>query len=127
MKKRTQLKKLYLDDIRNPKSDGWEVVRSYDEFVVWITENGLPDEISFDHDLSLEHYGLTSKTDFLTFKEYYETEDRELTGYDAAKWLCEYCWTNGLPIPTWNVHSANPVGRDNIIQILKNYEKKLNN
>jgi hypothetical protein len=98
------LKKLYLDDIRNPKSDGWTVVRNYEEFVQYIDQNGLPDEISFDHDLG---------------------EDVK-TGYDCAKWLCEYCWMNGIPIPPYNVHSANPVGRDNIIGLLKSYEKKLN-
>lgn len=98
------MKKLYLDDIRNPKSDGWIVVRNYEDFVQYIDKNGLPDEISFDHDLG---------------------EDVK-TGYDCAKWLCEYCWMNGIPIPPYNVHSANPVGRDNIIGTLKSYEKKLN-
>ncbi len=98
------MKKLYLDDIRNPKSKGWTVVRNYEEFVQYIDQNGLPDEISFDHDLG---------------------EDVK-TGYDCAKWLCEYCWMNGIPIPPYNVHSANPVGRDNIIGTLKSYEKKLN-
>ena len=119
--------KLYLDDIRNPKTDGWIIVRSYNEFIKWIEVNGIPDEISFDHDLAHEH------------TKYYfdngghgnppnplDTEFREKTGYDAAKWLCEYCWTNGLPLPKWNVHSANPVGSANISQMLKNYEKKHN-
>ena len=119
--------KLYLDDIRTPKTEGWDIVRSYEDFVSWIETNGLPDEISFDHDLSREH-----------IKYYFdngghanppnpqETEFREKTGYDAAKWLCEYCWSNGIPIPKWNVHSANPVGSKNITFILQNFEKKLN-
>ena len=47
--------KLYLDDIRNPKTDGWIIVRSYNEFIKWIEVNGIPDEISFDHDLAHEH------------------------------------------------------------------------
>lgn len=98
------MKKLYLDDIRNPKSEGWTIVRNFEDFVDYINKNGLPDEISFDHDLG---------------------EDVK-TGYDCAKWLCEYCWMNGIPIPPYNVHSANPVGRDNIIGTLKSYEKKLN-
>ncbi len=101
------MKKLYLDDIRNPKSKGWTVVRTYEEFVEYIDKNGLPDEISFDHDLG-------------------ENVTEIKSGYDCAKWLCNYCWTNGIPIPSWNVHSANPVGRDNIIGILKSFEKKLN-
>ena len=93
-----------MDDVRNPKTNGWTIVRNYEEFVKHIEENGLPDEISFDHDLG---------------------EDIK-TGYDCAKWLCNYCWTNGIPIPTYNVHSANPVGRDNIIGVLKSFEQKLN-
>jgi len=103
-----KLKKIYLDDIRNPKSKGWTVLRNYEEFVQHIEEYGLPDEISFDHDLG-------------------EDKTKEIkSGYDCAKWLCEYCWGNGLPLPNWNVHSANPVGRDNIIAVLQSFEKKLN-
>jgi hypothetical protein len=118
MKEKIQLKKLYLDDVRNPQSKGWYIVRTYEDFTSWITENGLPDEISFDHDLAQIDNDPSSGRE--SFKYY------EKTGYDAAKWLCEYCWTNGLPIPKWNVHSANPVGRDNITQLIENFEKRLN-
>ena len=45
------MKKLYLDDIRIPQTEGWDIVRSYDDFVNWIEMNGLPDVVSFDHDL----------------------------------------------------------------------------
>lgn len=118
-------KKLYLDDIRNPKTEGWTIVRNYDDFVKYITENGLPDEISFDHDLGDDiarenvENGMSKRKARLLKKD-------SKSGYDCAKWLCEYCWGNGLPLPTWNVHSANPVGRDNIIAILENFQKKLN-
>ena len=119
-KMKRNMKKLYLDDVRTPKSKGWYVVRNYNDFVNWITENGLPDEVSFDHDLGdvkvKEGFVIVEASDW----------NNEKTGYDCAKWMCEYCYTNGLPIPPWNVHSANPVGRDNIIQILKKYEKELN-
>jgi hypothetical protein len=40
--------------------------------------------------------------------------------------LNNYCLKNELPIPKWNVHSANPVGKENISFLLKNYENKLN-
>ena len=102
------MRKLYLDDERTPKTDGWVIVRNYHDFVEWITNNGIPDEVSFDHDLSDNKSG------------------REYTGYDCAQWLCQYCWENGLPIPKWNVHSGNPVGRDNIQFILRSFEKRLN-
>jgi hypothetical protein len=122
-----QYRKLYLDDIRIPQTEGWEIVRDYDAFVKWIDENGLPDEISFDHDLSREH-----TLYFFNNGGHDDPPDpqknsfEEKTGYDCAKWLCEYCWENGLPIPEYNVHSANPVGRDNILQLLKNFVSKLN-
>ena len=112
------LVKLYLDDVRNPKTEGWTVVRNYEEFVKHIEIYGLPEEVSFDHDLAEVHYDPITQQEGFVY--------HEKTGYDCAKWLCDYCWTNGIPIPTWNVHSANPVGRDNIIQLIENFEKKLN-
>ena len=54
--KQKELKKLYLDDVRIPQTEGWEIVRNYDDFVKWIEENGLPDIVSFDHDLAEVHY-----------------------------------------------------------------------
>ena len=106
---------LWLDDIRNPFVADWllqyapdyekdEVVwvKNYTEFVDWINENGLPEMICFDHDLG---------------------ESDEMTGYDCAKWLVEYCMDNDLDLPMWDIQSANPVGRDNINGILNNYKK----
>lgn len=98
------MKKLYLDDIRIPKTKGWDIVRSYDAFVKWIEKNGVPDEISFDHDLG---------------------DENTKTGYDAAKWIGEYCLDSGIPLPEYNVHSANPVGRANIEFYLNNISKHL--
>ena len=54
-------------------------------------------------------------------------EDKNGTGYDAAKWLVDYCMENGeIDVPDWGIQSANPVGRDNINSLLKNYRKHLN-
>ena len=119
--------KLYLDDIRTPKSDNWVIVRCYEDFVTTILTKGLPTEISFDHDLGEEHINYFFENGGHKNPPNPQNANfREKTGYDAAKWLCEYCWTNGLPLPKWNVHSANPVGSANISQMLKNYEKKHN-
>ena len=51
---------LYLDDQRTPTETipgyhPWNVVRNYEEFTKWIIENGIPDLVSFDHDLAEEH------------------------------------------------------------------------
>ncbi len=112
------MRKLYLDDIRIPQTEGWDIVRNYDEFVFWIKLNGVPDEVSFDHDLAEIDYN--PSTGAQKFKYY------EKTGYDAAKWMCDYCWTNGLPLPEFNCHSANPVGRENILAILNSHKERLN-
>ena len=118
---------LFLDDVRIPTQVTWaaipkdqhySVVRSYKEFVDLITlRREVPKYVCYDHDLAMAMYIIGE----IPYNSY-----DEKTGYDCAKWLCEYCWTNGLPVPTWNVHSANPVGRDNIVSILQNFEKKLN-
>ena len=105
---------LWLDDIRNPFSGDWlkrfassfdkkQViwVKDYQAFCNWIIENGLPSKVAFDHDL-----GEGSKS-----------------GYDAAKWLVNYCQDNQLKLPEWCIQSANPVGRENIDALLSNYVK----
>lgn len=112
--------KLFLDDLRNPQQVypnqvDWVVVRDYNGFVKVVTENydlteKLPEVISFDHDLSEEAY----------LGDY----SRSRTGYDCAKWLVEFCHRNSLTIPQYNVHSMNPVGKQNIIQLLTHYNCK---
>lgn len=95
--------KLYLDDLRTPRSSGWIVVRSFDEFVATIEQLGVPVEISFDHDLGWDE----------------EHHCEQKSGYDCAKWLVE----QELLVPRINVHSANPVGAANIRALLENYAR----
>ena len=97
MQLRTTHYKLYAGD--------WVIVRSYSEFVSWIEKNGLPDTISFDHDLGEEE------------------EQVAQSGMDAAKWLVNYCLDNQLKLPRWLVHSANPPGYENIKGLLISFEK----
>jgi hypothetical protein len=127
---------LFIDDVRNPNNVKaalhrgvweefpslmvWEVVRSYDEFVAYILKNGLPKRITFDHDLSWEHYpkGLLASEADIDYSKY-----KEKTGYDCAKWLTEYCMTNNLELPDFYIHSFNPVGRMNISNHLLRFEE----
>lgn len=90
---------LFLDDSRSIPS-GYVGVRSYGEFVGHILTNDLPTFISFDHDLG---------------------EDK--TGYDCAKWLVNYCLEYNLQLPNFVVHSQNPVGKQNIECLLRNFKK----
>ncbi len=126
-------KYLLLDDIRDCQMtfnitknsiyllNDWDIVRNYDEFINYILKNGLPSVISFDHDLADEHYVPSEYWDnYDLSKEFQESQSyREKTGNDCAKWLLEYCYENDLKLPQCMVHSANPVGADNIRKTLK--------
>ena len=119
---------LFLDDFRMPKdaynyllqpiyiSVNWEIVRSYDEFVKYITEHGIPEIISLDHDLADEHYESRQEYDQYT----------EKTGYHCALWLINYCIDNNKKLPTEIlIHSMNPVGSLNIKSLFESYWKSL--
>lgn len=86
---------------------------------------GLPDAISFDHDLADSHYTPEYFWDnYEESKKYQEWNSKnhtEKTGMDCAKWLVDYCMDNKKMLPEIFVHSANPVGADNIKGLLYNY------
>lgn len=105
------MKKLFLDDCRSIPDSSWDVVRSYKEFVEFIEKNGVPDIISFDHDLAFEHYPFSEESPGLEIPYDKYTEK---TGYDCAKWLIE---NDKLPTKYF-VHSMNPVGKANIEFVL---------
>lgn len=128
---------LFLDDFRHPydaflitqhvsySREKWVIVRNYNQFIKHIKKNGLPEIVSFDHDLGDEHYDICHNTD-LTLNEYYLTNDREMTGYDCAKWLINYCIENKKELPeTILIHSANPAGKQNIKSLFDSYIKSL--
>lgn len=122
---------LYLDDVRTPKetlpnAQPWMVVRSYDEFVDHIVHNGIPDVISFDHDLAQEHM----EDYFTQFAEQgYQNpsyhEYKEKTGLDCAKFLCEYSERMSQPIKQCVVHSHNPVGSSNIMSLINGFKQHM--
>ena len=39
----------------------------------------------------------------------------------SAKYLVEYCLAHQLPLPNYQVHSQNPVGKENIERLLENF------
>jgi len=117
---------LFLDDIRTPLSTkhvelppyNWVVVKSYKEFVKTINEKGLPHHISFDHDLADIHYTILNERAKI---DYNSVEEK--TGFHCAQWLVEYCIDKKLSLPTWKVHSMNPVGKENIEKLLEGFTK----
>lgn len=96
----TNHKKLFLDDLRTAPEDFVQVY-SYEEFRVYIEENGVPEFISFDHDLG-----------------------EGKSGFDCAKFLVDYCLDKNIHNISFTVHSQNPVGKENIISLLSNFNKR---
>lgn len=126
---------LWLDDIRDPKLGDWLLsyapqfayegqviwVKNHEDFVKWIRENGLPDQISFDHDLGIPAQ-LKFREKGASKRESRRLAKEEKSGMDCAKWLVDYCLDNDIDLPKWGVHSANPTGAENIRSLLKNFQ-----
>jgi len=74
-------------------SRAWIVVKSYSQFINAVKSRGLPELVSFDHDISDKRTWFTTKY-----------PDAELTGHDCAKWLIEYCIINRRRFPDFLVH-----------------------
>jgi hypothetical protein len=85
---------VYLDDLR-PCPPGFVLARNVDECLA-LLESGNVRYLSLDHDLG----------------------ENEPTGYDLTKIMVE----RGLwPLRIY-MHTANPVGRDNMYQLLTRYK-----
>lgn len=104
---------IFIDDLRNPKmyldlntNDVYHAY-NYQHFVnvlnnLYESDKKI-DEIWFDHDLGDDTY----------------------SGYDCAKYLVKFCVEHNIKLPKYHIHSANPVGRENIDSYLKSYLKSL--
>ena len=114
---------LYLDDVRTPTDDRWQVVRNYNQFVSHVRLNGLEnyEVISLDHDLGEEAMNEFYNNALPNFKLNYDNILNEKTGYDCAKWLVAESMTTKIPLPQIYVHSANPIGSANIMGYVNNY------
>lgn len=97
----------------------WKVVRNARDFIKIITQDGLPNVISFDHDLHPEHYVEGRAALPPRYGSY-----KEPTGYECAVWLVEYCRQMKAPFPKYYVHSFSMHGRNNIFNVIENYRKE---
>lgn len=92
----------------------WLIVRNYDEFCKAVDKNlENISHVSFDHDLADEHYSPVLEENFT------EVEFKEKTGLDCAKYLKNIFEQSNLKLPILFVHSMNPVGMRNIINLFK--------
>lgn len=96
---------IFLDDIRTPTVNSWEIVRTYTDFKKLIDslESLIPVKcISLDHDLG---------------------DDEDGTGMSAVRYLINRILDRREIPPTILIHSANPVGVENMISIIRTYTK----
>jgi hypothetical protein len=97
---------LFIDDLRIPKTvspcEERKIVRTSGEAISYVKEHGVPNYISFDHDLGGED-----------------------TAIKFVDWLIEYDLDGHINISNlmYHVHSANPVGKLNIESKLNSYLK----
>ena len=100
--------RLFIDDLREPPTPSVEddfatffVARSTNQAIEIINEFGWPEFMSLDHDLGGDD-----------------------TAMVFLKRLVNEIWTD-QPIPKYFVHSANPVGSDNIHSFMQSWKKSL--
>lgn len=93
--------RLYVDDIR-PCPEGFVLARSYEEAVEIILRKRIR-VLSLDHDLG-----------------------QEKSGYDLCKFLVENCLDSRIEWPDEiYLHTDNPVGRNNMLQLLAHYAPEI--
>ena len=130
--------KIFLDDIRQPEDcfkymyprigeaikiynyTDWIIVRNYEEFCEVIDKNlNNISHISFDHDLSDEHYDPTMYESIEAYQAV-SKNFKEKTGYECAKYMKDTYDQLRLKYPeNMYVHSMNPVGTERIINLFK--------
>lgn len=96
----TMDKKLWIDDIR-PAPNGYIWIKSVNDFIDYLVENGINDIIVFDFD--------------------HDAGDYQKDGGDYIKCL-DYLEFIGADNINVRIHSANPVGRSNMQRIIKKNE-----
>jgi hypothetical protein len=113
--------KLWLDDVR-PALAGWVHAHIVQEAIDILNTQEVTDA-SLDHDL-----GLMPACDRCQFDADVNCHvdncdctchnQLQPTGYDLVKWMAE---NNQWPTNSIKVHSANPVGRQNMVSVIEKY------
>ena len=97
--------KLFIDDLRDPIGNDWVIARSSAEARRVVFSRGFPYFISFDHDLGGDD-----------------------TAIPFVRWMIDHSLDNpDIIFPAdFYVHSANPVGAENIRGLMNSYIAYLN-
>ncbi len=94
--------KLWLDDdlVHRVAPEGWTHVQTVEEAMAHL-EFDFVTHLSLDHDLG----------------------ENQKTGYDLVTWIEERYFLHDIKPPEMTIHSANPVGRDNMQAAIRNINR----
>jgi hypothetical protein len=110
--------RIKLLDKTHTRSCEWEIVRNYNDFCEFIDKFGIPEIVSFDHDLDtshMEHYfNVTLKTGVIEYENLKIPTGKHCAEYFVDKWK-----EAGKPKVYVHVHSANRWGQTEIKNVLK--------
>ena len=109
---------LFLDDVRDPFDPKYaNLIAPYSSEnanIIWVENyNQFVEFINSRDPLSLKDYLICFDNDLGEGKE----------GYDCAKYLVNICLDNKIDLPSFRVHSQNPVAKENIISLFVNYKR----
>ena len=93
---------VFFDDVRDAPDDTWEVCRDIEKLKDMLI-CGYIDNLSLDHDIGC-----------------FNCNGREITGYDVLCWIEQ---SGHVPHGKILIHSANPVGRMRMLQVIKKLGK----
>jgi len=107
--------KQFYDNLLKQYNVNFVWVKNLYQFIDYIEKNGVPQFVSFDHDLNNRGGG----------EGLSDEQKLSNNGVNCAKWLVNYCKKVGEPLPKFYVHSANPKHGPEINRVLTNENKKI--
>lgn len=107
--------KKFYDDLMKQYNVNFIWVKNLYQFIEYIEKNGVPEFVSFDHDLNNRDGG----------EGLSDEQKLNNNGVNAAKWLVNYCKQNNQQLPKFYVHSANPKHGHEINKVLTNESNKV--
>lgn len=106
--------KQFYDDLLKQYNANFVWVKNIYQFIDYIEKNGIPQFVSFDHDLNNRGGG----------EGLSDEQKLNNNGVNCAKWLVNYCKQMGHPLPKFYVHSANPKHGPEINRVLTGENKQ---
>lgn len=107
--------KQFYDNLLKQYNANFVWVKNLYQFIDYIEKNGIPQFVSFDHDLNNRGGG----------EGLSDEQKINNNGVNCAKWLVDYCKQNNQPLPKFYVHSANPKHGPEINRVLTSENKQI--